>query len=587
MTSRQVATFFLCPLLSVLVAGCGGESSSTDDAGLSGRSETGVASSAGTSGKIDSEKSAARDDRDSEWNISSEDSFEAALPLGEEDMLPLPSPGDRPVGASTESDGLGAERPDELNADDLIAFEPAAIDPDGRGTAADVVGALFRQRDDAKESRSDTPVEDGEQFAAAPPVALADDVDLPRVDEEPEPPRATPMETPFWPRFHGPAGDNKSADEGLLQEWPESGPPLEWTVTGLGYGYSSITTANGLIYTAGNKDGKTVISAIDLGGNMKWQIDNGAAWTASFEGTRGTPTIDGDRVYHQSPLGNIVCLKADSGENVWSANSLERFVGKNIMWALAESLLIDGDRLICCPGGAEASVAALNKLTGETIWASESTGDKAGYSSPSLAEYNGLRMIFVMTARSVIGVNADTGKLLFRHPFKTQYDVNVLQPIFHDGQLFVSGGYGTTGSQLLELEVDGDDVSVSLVWESKDLDNHHGGVMLLDGFLYGAAHKFNHAKWICLDWATGEMKWAERGVGKGSVTYADGLLFMMSEKSQVGLAKPSPEGHEVISQFRLPPGGSGSSWAHPVVCGGRLYLRHADRLFAYNVRAGA
>ncbi len=586
MTARQVATLFFCTLLLAFLAACGGESSSTDDAPLSKQGETTTdrRNGAGTPSGFDNV--ARRDISRAAANGSGLREFEAAQPLGEEDMLPLASPGDRAVEKSTDDADRETGRPDNTNAGELFAFEPAAAEPAVRGTPADIVGDLFRERAGTGDSRANLAINDGDEFAAAPPVVLADDVDSLRVDKEPAPPAVAPDEAPYWPRFHGPLGDNKSADKGLLQQWPESGPPLQWTVTGLGFGYSTISTANGLIYTAGNKDDKTVVSAIDLGGSVQWQIENGAAWAASFEGTRGTPTIDGDRVYHQSPLGNIVCLNAKSGDRVWEANSLERFGGKNITWALAESLLIDGDRLICCPGGSDASVAALDKRTGDTIWKAEPTGDKAGYSSPTLAEHNGLRIIFVMTAKSVIGVNADTGKLLFRHPFKTQYDVNVLKPILHDGHLLVSGGYGTTGSQLLKLDVDGDDVSVSLVWESKDMDNHHGGVMLLDGCLYGAAHKFNNAKWICLDWATGQLKWADRGIGKGSVTFADGMLYMMSEKSQVGLAKPSPDGHEVISKFRLPPGGSGSSWAHPVVCGGRLYLRHADRLFVYDVRAG-
>ena len=340
-----------------------------------------------------------------------------------------------------------------------------------------------------------------------------------------------------------------------------------------------------MIYTAGNKDEKTTISAIDLEGKIRWQMGSGSAWTESFEGTRGTPTIDGDRVYHQSPLGNIVCLNAGNGEVIWELNSLKAFGGENITWALAESLLVDGDHVICCPGGSQASMAALNKLNGETVWKAEPTGDKAGYSTPTLAEHNGLRMIFVMTSKAVIGVHAGSGRLLFRHPFATEYDVNVLQPIFHEGHLFISGGYGTTGSQMLKINVAGEEVSTEIAWESKDLDNHHGGVLLIDGCLYGAAHKFSNGKWVCLDWATGETKWTDRGIGKGSLTYADGMLYLLNENRLVGLAKPSPAGHEVISQFRLPEGGSGSSWAHPVVCGGRLYLRHADRLFAYDVRS--
>ncbi|OHB72826.1 MAG: hypothetical protein A2V70_01350 [Planctomycetes bacterium RBG_13_63_9] len=344
-----------------------------------------------------------------------------------------------------------------------------------------------------------------------------------------------------------------------------------------------MTTAGGLIYTAGNLGDRTVISAIYLDGRIRWQKPNGKAWTGDVEGTRGTPTIDGDRVYHESPLGRIVCLGAESGEPIWDRNILDEFDGENIQWALAESLLVDGDRVICCPGGKKASVAALDKMTGKTVWTTPSTGEKTSYASATLAEYQGLRMILTMNAKALIGVSADTGDLLFRHEHITEYDVNALQPIFHDGHVFISSGYGS-GSELLKLGRSGGKVTVKKVWESKQLDNHHGGVILLDGYLYGACHNNNNAKWVCLDWKTGELKYAERGVGKGSVTCAEGMLYVLSEKEQVGLVKATPTGHDVISQFKIPPGGEGPSWAHPVVCGGRLYLRYADRLFAYNVR---
>jgi len=388
---------------------------------------------------------------------------------------------------------------------------------------------------------------------------------------------------PSWPRFHGADGTNRSPDTGLLQEWPSEGPELLWTAKGIGEGFSGVTLAGGLIYTVGNLDGNTVVTALDLDGAIRWQTPNGPAWTKEHPGTRSTPTIDGDRLYDESPLGEVICLKAKTGEKVWSVNILKEFQAKNIGWALAESVLIDGQHVICCPGGERACVVALDKQTGQTVWEAKGTGDLAGYASPVLAEYQGLRMILTMTSAALIGVNADDGNFLFRFPHKTAYDVNATMPIFHDGRVFISSGY-RSGSVLLKLTVEGKKAGVEQVWESGELDNHHGGVILLDGYLYGAAHNANGGKWICLDWNTGEMKYAERGVGKGSATYADGMLYTMSEKGRVGLVKATPDGHKLAGEFELPAGGEGPAWAHPVVCGGRLYLRHGDFLYAYEVK---
>jgi outer membrane protein assembly factor BamB len=393
---------------------------------------------------------------------------------------------------------------------------------------------------------------------------------------------AIPAGTPFWPRFHGPKGDNLSSDTGLLKEWPKSGPPLLWTAKGLGHGYASVTLANGLIYTAGNIDEKTVVTALDLDGKLRWQADNGPAWTRDYPGTRGTPTIDGDRVYHESPLGELTCYDAKSGQKIWSVNILKQFDGQNITWALAESVLIDGDRLICCPGGDKASVAALDKKTGKTVWTTPSTGVKTSYASPVLVEDQGLRMILTMNSKAFLAVNADTGELLCTFPHQTSYDVNATSPIYREGHVFLCSGYGT-GSVLLKLTVNGKKASVEQVWKNKDLDNHHGGVIFLDGYLYGAAYRGN---WVCLEWKTGKRMYSERGVGKGSLTFADGMLYTLSEQRDLGLVEATPKAHKVISKFKIPSGGEGPSWAHPVVCGGRLYVRHSDQLYAYDVRAG-
>jgi len=391
---------------------------------------------------------------------------------------------------------------------------------------------------------------------------------------------------PFWPRFHGPKGDNLSPETGLLKKWPEGGPKLLWTAKGLGHGFSSVTLANGLIYTSGNKDGKTTITAMDLDGKTQWQVDNGAAWTGDSPGTRGTPTIDGDRVYDESPLGELSCYSAKTGQKAWNVNILKEFEGQNITWALSESLLVDGDRVVCCPGGRKASVVALDKMTGKPVWTAKPTGVKTSYATPVVAECQGLRMILTMNSKAFLAVHADTGDLLVTFPHETLYEVNATSPICrHEGHVFITSGYGS-GSALLMLKVDGQKASVEQVWESKEIDNHHGGVILLDGYLYGAAHQSNHSAWVCLEWSTGTKMYAEHGVGKGSLTYADGMLYTLSEHRDMGLVEATPKGHKVISKFKVPSGGDGPSWAHPVVCGGRLYVRHSDQLFAYDVRAG-
>lgn len=388
---------------------------------------------------------------------------------------------------------------------------------------------------------------------------------------------------PSWTRFHGPNQDNQSTDTGLLSQWPEGGPELLWTAQGVGYGYSSVTIADGRIFTSGNMDDRSVVTALDAAdGQILWQTPNGKAWKKSHPGTRGTPTIDGDRVYDESPLGELVCLDAASGKRVWGRNILDDFQGKNIFWALSESVLIDGDRVVCCPGG-KTCMVALDKQTGDVVWKAPSAGEPPGYATPTLAEYRGLRMIITLSLKSMIGVNADTGELLWQVKHESLHDENVLQPVYHDGHVFVSSL--KIGSVKWKINVDGQKASIEEVWRSDQMDNHHDSVILLDGYLYGSSAIRNSGKWICLDWNTGQMQYAARGVGKGTVTYADGMLYTLSERRVIGLVKPTPTAHQIISRFELPPQGEGPTWAHPVVCGGRLYLRHGDFLYVYNVKA--
>ena len=395
---------------------------------------------------------------------------------------------------------------------------------------------------------------------------------------------------PFWPQFHGPGRDNISVEKGLLKRWPDGGPSLVRTAKGIGHGFSTVSIADNRIFTAGNIDGRTVITAMDMDGKILWQSDGGKAWQkpSPHPGTRGTPTIDGDYVYYESPHGQVVCLKAETGEKVWTRNILKDFSSENIKWGLSESLLIDGPRVIVCPGGSDTAMAALDKTTGKTRWKAPATpdGDLAGYASPILVEHEGLRLIVTLTAKAIIGVDADTGELLFRVDHESYADENVLTPLFRDGCIFISTI--KAGSVKWKLNVDGKTASLSEVWRSKELDSHHDAIILAGGYLYGSSRIYNQKLWVCLDWKTGHKRYAEKGVGRGSVTYAGGMLYTLSEEGQMGLVGANPKHHRVISQFKVPRQGEGPNWdrywAHPVVCDGRLYLRHSDNLYVYDVR---
>ncbi|MFW6107351.1 MAG: PQQ-binding-like beta-propeller repeat protein [bacterium] len=388
-----------------------------------------------------------------------------------------------------------------------------------------------------------------------------------------------------WPQFHGPRRDNKSDETGLLKKWPSEGPPLLWSAQGIGEGFSTVAISPGLIYTTGNIGKDTVITALGLDGQVRWKAANGPAYRRAVPGTRGTPTVDGSRLYHENADGDVVCLDARTGQRIWSLNILEKFHGRNTTWALAESLLVDGDKVICTPGGRDAGLVALHKTTGETLWVCRGTDEKPGYCSPIVVDYRGVRQIVTMLARSVIGVHAETGKLLWHAEHVTPHDENISVPVFHDGCILVSTQY--TGSWMLRLVVDGQSVSPEQVWHSKALDNQHGGILLVEGHVYGSCRKNRRGPWVCLEFDTGERMYAERGIGRGSLTYADGMLYAWNHKGAVALVRPTPRAFEIVSQFPIPKGGKGPTWAHPVVCGGRLYLRHGDRLWVYDVKAPA
>jgi outer membrane protein assembly factor BamB len=383
-----------------------------------------------------------------------------------------------------------------------------------------------------------------------------------------------------WAQWRGPRRDGKSMETHLLKRWPEGGPRLLWSVGGLGEGFGSVAIADGTIYVTGMIEATGHLFAFDLAGRPKWKRRYGPEWNGGHPGTRCTPTINDGSVYVMSGRGGLVCMDAASGAPKWSLNVLEEFGGRNRRWGFAESVLIVDDKVIATPGGRDAGMVALDKTTGNTVWTSKALSELSGFCSPLLFERGSRRIIATMTDRSIVGVDAGTGRLLWRRPYRNRHGNHPVTPLHSGGWLYATSGYGG-GGVMLALSPDG--ATVTEKWTDKALDCHHGGVVLVDGHIYGAAHH-RGGKWTCLDWKSGKVMWQDRGVGKGSITYADGMLYCYGEKGTMGLVRPSPAEYDLASSFQVTKG-SGPHWAHPVVFGGRLYIRHGDVLMAYDVRA--
>jgi hypothetical protein len=385
-----------------------------------------------------------------------------------------------------------------------------------------------------------------------------------------------------WPQWRGPDRNGISRDMGLLREWPRSGPSLTWSASQLGAGYGSVAVAGDRVFVQGMKEKRqSMITALDRAtGKAVWSVALGSSGENDRgSGPRGTPTVDGDRVYALSENGDLVCLMVADGKVVWRRNVLREFSGRNISWLISESPLIDGNRVIVSPGGRNAGMAALDKMTGATIWVSKELSDEAGYSSPVVADVQGVRTIMTLTGNAGIGVRASDGKLMWRYGKVANNTANITTPVYSNGRVFYTSAYGTGGA-LLGLKAAGQDVSAQEIYFTNNMQNHHGGVVLVDGYLYG----FNNSILTCLEFETGKVMWRDRSVGKGSVAYADGRLYVLSEDNVVGLVEASPKGYRETGRFTIADQGW-PSWAHPAVSGGRLYLRNQNVLASYDVRA--
>ncbi len=386
-----------------------------------------------------------------------------------------------------------------------------------------------------------------------------------------------------WPTFRGADRTDVSTEVGLLKKWPSDGPKKVWMNQDAGLGYSGMAIVGDVIYTMGARDAMEYVIAIDaVTGKEKWSAEAGALLTNGWgDGPRATPTVDGDKVYSLSGKGSLICLNTADGKPVWSA-SLTELGGKVPGWGYCESPLVEGNLVIATPGGAKGTLAAFDKTTGKLAWQSAEWTDPAQYASAIVVTHDEARQIIQLTMQSIAGVNAADGKVLWKTEFPGKTAV-IPTPIFKDGQVFVAAGYGV-GCKSVKI---GAGNTVETVYESTDMVNHHGGVILVDGHLYGYNDK---AGWTCMDFKTGAVKWTEKKLlGKGAIHYADGSFYLLEEKTgTVVLIKASPKGWDEQGRFTLSPqttqrNPKGMVWTHPVVCGGKLYLRDQELLFAFDV----
>jgi outer membrane protein assembly factor BamB len=383
-----------------------------------------------------------------------------------------------------------------------------------------------------------------------------------------------------------------SSEKGLMKSWPVGGPALLWSTADLAKGFSSPSFGTGTIYITGLKGKEDVLFALDMSGKILWQTVIGRAWNESYPDSRATPTVEGSRVYTCSGYGDLACVDGTTGKIIWSFKGSELNKGTYGSWGIAESLLIDGNKIYFSPGGPETMTIALDKANGKIIWKSATLSDKPGYVSPILVTYAGKKVIINVSMHYTFGVDASNGAILWKvahmessDPEMTKWDpIKCTTPLYNDGMVYVTGGYDTGG---MMIKIGDDGKSAKVLWTDRVLDNHHGGVVLVDGYIYGSNWLNNgNGDWCCIEWKTGKKMWQEHWNCKGSIIAADGMLYIYDEKQgNVGLLKVNPSKFELVSSFKIKQGNTGPFWAHPVIRNGILYIRHTNALMAFNIKA--
>ena len=383
-----------------------------------------------------------------------------------------------------------------------------------------------------------------------------------------------------WNQFRGPNRDNLSTETGLLDRWPEGGPERLWTATGLGEGYSTVAIVGDLIYTMGNVDGGEHLIALDRSsGDIVWKARNGGEYReGQGNGPRGTPTVIDGKAYCLGGNGDLGCFDANTGDVVWQKNILNEFGGSNITWGISESVLVDDGKVICSPGGSRGTIVALDAASGRTNWASKvPESPQASYASPMVAQVGRVKQYVVFTSKGIVGVRATDGQPMWGQNKSSNGTANCATPLVIGSRVFSSSDYGT-GCELVELRSQGTTTTARVAYFNKDMKNHHGGMIHLNGFVYGS----NGDILACVNLRTGTPTWRERSK-KGSVVYADNKIVFRHEGGEVFLLAADSQSYQELGRFNQPDRSGRPAWSHPVIADGRLYLRDMDKLLVYEI----
>ncbi len=378
-------------------------------------------------------------------------------------------------------------------------------------------------------------------------------------------------------------------EAGLLKEWPENGPGLLLKVEGIGKGFSQPIVAEGKIFVTGIKEDTTdILSAYNLKGELLWETPYGRSWTASYIDSRSTPVWENGKLYVSSGTGQVSCVDAETGKKIWQVDAIEKYSGEIYTHGDAESPLIIGNAVLYTTGGEKNTLVALSKTDGTLVWKAKSLGGAKAYASSVLINHNGKDMVLAQTSKNIIGIDPSNGEILWSYNLIQYHEssqgkgAQTNPPVYHNGDIFVTSGYDHPGV-LLSLSNDGK--SVRLKWKNEIIDTHFGGDVLVDGNLYGSNWQHNaKGRWTSVNWATGKTNWEQDWHNKGSVIYADGMLYLYEEKSgNVALVKPDSKKLNIVSEFKIE-GGAGPHWAHPAIYDGRLFIRHGNVLMVYNIK---